>query len=523
MPGGDARDELVRRYAEAVRHAPLGLSVWSVGDPDDPRTFRLVAYNLASEAIAGESLEPYVGKSLRDLAAYAAGGKIEHVLAQVARDKGVSEALVERSRDIRNPNRGLLVKGFALHTGEIVLAIEDVTEQMVARRMQAAENQVFELIAKGAPLEETLERLVLAIEEHSPPALGSILLLDADGLRMRHGVAPNLPEAYNRALDGLPIGPQAGSCGTAAFRKQPVVVEDIDVDPLWESYRDMARAHGLRACWSVPLIASDGRVLGTFAFYYKDARKAAKGDLETASRAAYLAGIAIERKQLEEQLRGLSAHVESVREEERAGIAREIHDQLGQALTALKLDLAWIERRTAAPGEIERGAIVAKVQAMAHMTDEVLDQVRRISAELRPGVLDDLGLLAAFEWQGRELEERTGMICNLKSNVGDARLRRDVSTAVFRIYQEALTNIARHAGATRVDVSLDLRDGWVHLEVKDDGKGISPETAGNPKALGLVGIRERARRIGGTATISGADAGGTIVRVAVPCDREVAP
>jgi signal transduction histidine kinase len=515
----DKRDEQLRRYAEAVRHAQIGLSMWSIGDPADPTTFRLVSFNPASEAIAGMPLAPFVGRTFPELAAYAAGGKVEQLLAQVARDKRVGEVLVERSGDVRNPNRALSVKGFALPTGEVALAIEDITEQTVARRLLTAENRVLELIAKGGPLEETLRCLVLAIEEHSPPAIGSILLLDADEHRVRHGAAPNLPAEYSRALDGYPIGPSAGSCGTAAFRKEPVFVDDIDTDPLWEGYRELARAHGLRACWSVPVLASDRRVLGTFAFYYREPRKAAKGDLETVERAAYLAGIAIERKELEEQLRGLSARVESVREEERTGIAREIHDQLGQGLTALKLDLAWIARRAEAPGGLDPDALVAKVSAMSQMTDDVLDQVRRISAELRPGVLDDLGLLAALEWQGRQLEERTGLICAVRSNVGDERFGSELSTAVFRIFQEALTNVARHADATHVEVSLELRDGWIRLDVKDDGKGISPETAGNPKALGLVGIRERARRIGGTATISGANGAGTTVSVRVPYDR----
>jgi signal transduction histidine kinase len=503
-----------------VRHVQLGLSVWSVDDPADPATFRLLAFNPACDRIARMPMGPFVGRTFREVAPYAGGRLVETLLAEVARNRCESEVLVERSRDKTNPNRALSVRGIPLPGNQVALAIEDVTAQTVARRLQAAENRILEGIARSAPLEDTLTALVLAIEEHSPPAIGSILLLDASERRVRHGAAPNLPDAFTRAVDGQAIGPRAGSCGTAAFLKRPVFVGDIASDPLWEDYRGLALEHGLRACWSVPVLATDGRVLGTFAFYYSEPRVEDPRDLETATRAAHLAGIAIERKQLEDQLRELSGHVESVREDERTGIARELHDELGQALTALKLDLAWIARRASEPAGLAHEVLVARVEAMSRMTDDVLDQVRRISAELRPGVLDDLGLLAALEWQGHELEERTGMICDIRSNLGDERLGREVSTAVFRMFQEALTNVARHAHATRIDVTLDVRAAEVHLEVCDDGRGISPEVAGDPRSLGLVGLRERARRLGGAAAITRATTGGTRVSVSVPIGRE---
>jgi signal transduction histidine kinase len=332
---------------------------------------------------------------------------------------------------------------------------------------------------------------------------------------MRHGAAPHLPDAYNQAIDGQSIGPQAGSCGTAAFTKRPVFVRDIESDPLWAAYREVAGAHGLRACWSAPIVATDGRVLGTFALYYREPREPRPADLEVIARFTHLAGIAIERRELEDQLRALSAHVESVREEERTGIAREIHDTLGQALTALKMDIAWIARRVS-ENSPARDAILDKLQAMSRATDEVLDQVRRISADLRPGVLDDLGILAALEWQGQQFEERTGASCIIHSNLGAERLDRELSTAVFRIFQEALTNIARHAEATRVDVSLDRDRGWLRLEVQDDGKGIPPEAVHRATSLGLLGIRERARRLGGTATVRPSDGKGTVLSLSLP-------
>lgn len=151
--------------------------------------------------------------------------------------------------------------------------IERVSDAVVTPaasvQLLSAQNRILELIARGAPLPESLETLVRVIEAQSPPMLGSVLLLDPDGVHLRHGAAPNLPAAFSRAVDGQPIGPEAGSCGTAAFRGQPVIVEDIAVDPLWAAYRDLALPHGLRACWSTPIFDGRGHVLGTFAMYFR--------------------------------------------------------------------------------------------------------------------------------------------------------------------------------------------------------------------------------------------------------------
>jgi signal transduction histidine kinase len=488
----------------------IALSVWEVGDPDDIGTVRLVTFNPASEPVARRSLEGCIGKPFRGIFPFGAGSPIESLVLDVARDGRVREAVTERSRNPDHPTRALSAKAFPLPGGRVGLAVEDVTEVTRARRLKDAEHHVLESIATGAELGGILERLVLAIEDYSPPTLGSILLLDADGVHVRHGAAPSLPAAYTQAIDGQAIGPSAGSCGTATFERRPVYVEDIETDPLWADYRDLARAHGLRACWSTPIFSNEGRVLGSFALYYREPRAPTAEDLALIQRATHLAGIAIEHIQLEDQLRALSAHVESVREDERTGIAREIHDVLGQALTALKMDLAWVSRR--ATGQ---ETLLEKLAAMSQATDEIIQQVRRISTELRPGVLDDLGLLAAIEWQAQEFEERTGTLCTIESNVEDAALAREVSTALFRIFQEALTNVARHAGAEHVGVRLWLEGDDLRLEVRDDGRGITQAQAGNPRSLGLLGIRERARRLGGGATIAVGPSGGTIVAVHV--------
>ncbi len=179
-----------------------------------------------------------------------------------------------------------------------VAVVQDITARKQAEAETAHERAVLEALAKGEPLPEILTRLVLAYEEMFAGTLASVLLLDADGRRVVHGAAPSLPEAYWRAIDGSEIGPAAGSCGTAAYTRRTTVVSDIATDPLWRDYKDLALTHRLRACWSVPVISSEGRVLGTFALYYREPRAPEPPELAAVERGARLAGVAIERHQL---------------------------------------------------------------------------------------------------------------------------------------------------------------------------------------------------------------------------------
>ena len=180
---------------------------------------------------------------------------------------------------------------------------QDITERKINEQLLAAEKHVLEMIATDTPLQEVLARICRAFEEYSNGAFCSILLLDRDGLHLRHGAAPSLPEAYVHAIDGVAIGPAVGSCGTAAFMQRQVIVLDIDHDPLWADFRDLAHCHGLRACWSTPVISAGGTVLGTFAVYYGEPQQPGCADLQLIERMVDVACIAIERKRTEEALR----------------------------------------------------------------------------------------------------------------------------------------------------------------------------------------------------------------------------
>jgi PAS domain S-box-containing protein len=175
----------------------------------------------------------------------------------------------------------------------------DITGRKRAESLLTGQNRVLEMIARGVSLEETLDALVRFIEAESAGMLGSILLLDEEGLHLRHGAAPSLPAAYIRAIDGTAIGPQVGSCGTAAYRREPVIVADIDKDPLWADYRDLARTHGLQSCWSTPILSEERRVLGTFAMYYREVRRPSTDELKLIDIATHVAGIAIGRQRAE--------------------------------------------------------------------------------------------------------------------------------------------------------------------------------------------------------------------------------
>ncbi|EEF60976.1 hybrid sensor histidine kinase/response regulator [Pedosphaera parvula] len=217
-------------------------------------------------------------------------------------------------------------------------------------------------------------------------------------------------------------------------------------------------------------------------------------------------------RQSHEQLRALSIYLQEIREEERIRISRAVHDELGQALTGLKIDLSWLAHRL--PKEMT--PVLNKARDMSAHIDETIQTVRRISTELRPGILDHLGLVAAIEWQANELQSRTGIHCKISSSLDHTVLDEDLNTVFFRIFQETLTNVVRHAHATRVDVNLREENNRLILEVKDNGRGITKEQISNFKSIGLLGMRERASLLGGEVVITGVPKKGTRVIVSIP-------
>ncbi len=218
-----------------------------------------------------------------------------------------------------------------------------------------------------------------------------------------------------------------------------------------------------------------------------------------------------------EQLRALSASLQSTREKEATRIARQIHDELGGPLAGLRWELEALEKMIHQPADPERVKMMqVKLAAMVGLTDATINVVRRVASELRPSILDDLGLLEAIEWQTQQFEARTGIECRCDCSLPRIPLGDQQSTAVFRIVQEALTNILRHAQATRVVVAMKEEDGIFVLTVADNGRGISQAEVLSRASLGLLGMQERAHLIGGRVDIVGLKGRGTTLHIRVP-------
>jgi PAS domain S-box-containing protein len=266
----------------------------------------------------------------------------------------------------------------------------DVTERKRAEALRDGESRILEMIARDAPLEEILEKLVRVVEAQFAGLLCSVLLLDEDGQHVRHGASPSLPEPYTKAIDGLCVGPKAGSCGTAMYRREPVVVADILQDPLWEAYRDVAEPYGLRACWSTPILAHSGKALGSFAMYYREPRSPSPAETRALEMATHLAGIAIERKLAREERERLRqaqadlAHINRVTTmgELTASLAHEIKQPISAAVTDARTCLRWL-------GRDEPDVSEARETASRVVTDvtRAAEIISRISLLFKKGAL----------------------------------------------------------------------------------------------------------------------------------------
>jgi PAS domain S-box-containing protein len=276
--------------------------------------------------------------------------------------------------------------------------------------------------------------------------------------------------------------------------------------------------HAVPQSWELRKIRKDGTILWVreFARAMKDAR----GEpvvLISCENITERKRAEAELRQTAEQLRALSLHLQSVREEERTRIARELHDELGQMLTGLKMNLSWLSGRLTGADVVEApDALLERAIDMSRLVDESIVAIRRLVAELRPAILDQLGLIDALEWLAQDFQQRAGITCGFASSLPRARMDRAWTTAIFRIVQEALTNVARHAGATRATVHLEEEGGGVRLVVEDNGRGISREGLSSPRSFGLQGMKERVAQMRGTITITGRAGHGTRIVVRIP-------
>jgi PAS domain S-box-containing protein len=276
--------------------------------------------------------------------------------------------------------------------------------------------------------------------------------------------------------------------------------------------------HPERQSWELRKIRKDGTVL-----WVREYARAMKDDdgapvvLISCENVTERKRAEIQLRQTADQLHGLAMHLQSVREEERRRIARELHDELGQMLTGLKMDLSWLgSRLTGSAAKKSLGELLERTQAMSQLVDESMVAIHRLVAELRPAILDQLGLVDALEWLTQDFQRRSGIACAFVSSLPRVSMDPTWTTALFRIVQESLTNVARHSGATRAKVRLDEAGDELCLIVEDNGKGIESEDGSATTSFGLQGMREHTIQLGGTIAIEGRPGRGTTITVRIP-------
>jgi signal transduction histidine kinase/PAS domain-containing protein len=374
--------------AEAQRVSHTGSFGWSVSSGHiawSEETFRILEYDRANKPTVEVILQrthpedrAFVQETLDQAAGDRKAFDFEHRLL-------VPDGSVKYVRVVGHPSTNYESGNF-----EFVGAVTDITESKRAEALRDGESRILEMIVRDAPLEEILENLVRVVEAQFAGLLCSVLLLEEDGQHARHGAAPSLPQPYSKAIDGLCIGPKAGSCGTAMYRREPVVVTDILQDPLWEPYRGVAAPYGLRACWSTPILAHSGKALGSFAMYYREPRSPSPAETRALEMATHLAGIAIERKLAGEERERLRqaqadlAHINRVTTmgELTASLAHEIKQPIAAAVINARTCLRWLGRDDPDVSEAREAAsrLVTDVTRAA-------DIISRISFLFKKGAL----------------------------------------------------------------------------------------------------------------------------------------
>src|SRR5882672_5502447 len=423
-------------------------------------------------------------------------------------------------------------------TAEFVGILMDVTERRLAEALRDGESRILEMIARDAPLEEILENLVRVVEAQFAGLLCSVLLLDDDGQHVRHGAAPSLPKAYTKAIDGLCIGPKAGSCGTAMYRREPVIVTDILQDPLWEPYRAVAEPYGLRACWSTPILAHSGNALGSFAMYYREPRSPSPAETRVLEMATHLAGIAIERKLAREERERLRqaqaelAHINRVTTmgELTASLAHEVNQPIAAAVTNAKTCLRWLGRDEPDVAEASEAA-----SRLVNDVTRAADIIGRISSLFKKGALQrelvdvneliqEMIVLLRSEANRYSISIRTELAEGLPKVMVD---RVQLQQVFMNLMLNGIDAMKETSGGSELTIKSEAGDGQLLISVSDTGVGLPSEqadriftafftTKDNGTGMGLPISRSIIESHGGRLWATGASGRGATFQFTLP-------
>jgi len=404
-----------------------------------------------------------------------ATGEPFEIEARFRRADGVYRWFLTRVAPLRDEGGGI-VRWYGVSA--------DIEDRKVADALLAGEKLLLEMITRGDRLALILDALCRLAEERCSGALCSILLVGPDGTSLRHGAAPSLPGAYVKAIDGVTIGPSAGSCGTAAYRAQPVVVSDIATDPLWADYRALALSHSLRACWSTPMCSSEGRVLGTLAVYYREPRRPTPHERDIVERITHLAAVTVERKQAEEALHQAQIELARVTRvttlgELTASIAHEVNQPLAAIVADASACLQWLAADRPDLDSV-REALAAMVKDGERAAD-VIGRIRALLSRSRvapepcdlAGIVHDVLPLVAPEMGRHGIVLQTALAPELPRVLGDRIQLQQVLLNLLVNAAEAMRETPPERRRVVVRSTVESRDdgAWAVLAVEDAGVG----------------------------------------------------